>query len=93
MINRYRITSRHNTNYYTHEGLSAVPNLAVTPSAMLDLANHEVPIASQQNPSNFDDGTINPQPVLPENLRGVDAAQLWEMQETSRSKLHKATQK
>lgn len=93
MINRYRITSRHNTNYYVHEGLPATPNLAVTPSAMLDLANHGVPIASQQNPSNFDDGSLSPQPVLPENLRGVDAAQLWEMQENARTKFHKATQK
>ena len=93
MINRYRITPRHNTHYYEYEGLPATPNLAVTPSAMLDLANHGVPIASQQNPSNFDDGSLTPQPVLPENLRGVDAAQLWEMQESSRSKLHKSIQK
>lgn len=90
MKNRYKITSRFNTHYYEYVGLTAVPNLAVTPSSMLDLANHGVPIASQQNPSNFDDGTINPQPVLPENMRGVDAAQLWELQETSRSKLHKS---
>lgn len=89
MINRYRITSRHNVHFYDYVGLPASPNLAVSPSAMLDLANHGVPIASQQNPSNFDDGSLTPQPVLAENLRGVDAAQLWEIQENSRSKLSK----
>lgn len=89
MINRYKITSRYNTHFYEHQGLPATPNLAVTPSAMLDLANHGVPIASQQNPSNFDDGSLTPQPVLPENMRGVDAAQLWELQEITRTKLSK----
>ena len=93
MINRYKLTARYNTHYYEHQGLPATPNLAVTPSAMLDLANHGVPIASQQNPSNFDDGSLTPQSVLPENLRGVDAAQLWEMQELSRIKLKNAIPK
>ena len=89
MINRYRITPRYNNNYYEHIGLPAMPNLAVTPSSMLDLANHGVPIASQQIPDNFDDGSINPPMLLPENMRGVDAAQLWELQEITRNKLSK----
>lgn len=87
-MNRYAIKSKL-TNFYTTPGNPAQPNLAVTPSSMLELANHGLPIASQQNPNNFDDGNLTPSPVLPENLRGVDCAQLWELQQNVRNKAKK----
>lgn len=61
--------------------------LCVTPSKMLEMASHGVPI-SVQNEQNFYDGVPNPSwEVLPEKVRGVDANDLWLLQKTSRNKL------
>lgn len=66
------------------------PNLAVTPAQMFEMAAHGVPI-SLQNASNFHDGDTNPSwTVPPERVRGVDMADLWQMQQSSRAKLKKA---
>lgn len=65
-------------------------NLAVTPAQMFEMAAHGVPI-SLQNAANFNDGDTNPSwTVAPERLRGVDMADLWQMQQSSRAKLKKA---
>ena len=66
------------------------PNLAITPSQMMELASHGVPV-SLQNAANFNDGQVNPPWDVPaERVRGVDMADLWQLQMSSRSKLKDA---
>lgn len=68
-------------------------NLCVTPSKMLEMASHGVPI-SVQNEQNFYDGEPNPSwSIMPEKVRGVDANDLWLLQKTSRNKLRNAQRK
>ena len=66
------------------------PNMAVTPSQMMEMAAHGVPV-SLQNAANFNDGEVNPSWDVPaERVRGVDMADLWQLQQSSRAKLKEA---
>lgn len=66
------------------------PNLAVTPSQMMEMAAHGMPI-SLQNSADFHDGDTNPSwDISPERVRGIDAADLWQLQQSTRGKLKKA---
>lgn len=65
------------------------PNLAVTPGQMFEMAAHGVPI-SLQNAANFTDGEVNPSWDVPaEKVRGIDMADLWNLEQSSREKLKK----
>lgn len=66
------------------------PNLAVTPGQMFEMAAHGMPI-SLQNAANFSDGHTGSSWFLPaEKVRGIDPADLWNLQQSSRHKLRKA---
>lgn len=68
----------HNNNGYTVVGKPSQSGLAVTPQQMLDLSQQGVPINSAQSSDNFDDGSlICGNPTL-DQMRGVDANQLWD---------------
>lgn len=63
------------------------PNLAVTPGQMFEMAAHGVPI-SLQNAANFTDGYTGSSWFVPaEKVRGIDPADLWTLQQSTRSKL------
>lgn len=63
--------------------------LAITPSEMARLASQGIPITSGNLP--FVDGDKYPSwDVLPENVRGVDVAELWTMQQEARSRIKAA---
>lgn len=63
------------------------PNLAVTPSQMAQLTEKGIPINSNQIGLMFDDGSKSPSLGF-EERRGVDMADIWNAQKTSRSKLN-----
>lgn len=68
----------HNNNGYTVVGKPSQSGLAVTPQQMLDLSQQGVPINASQSSDNFDDGsTLCDNPTL-DQMRGVDANQLWD---------------
>lgn len=66
--------------------------LAYTPSEMLSLAERGIPVnQANAGENNFYDGELNPSWTVPiERDRGVDIADVWQMQMESRSKLNKA---
>lgn len=56
---------------------------------MFEMAAHGVPI-SLQNAANFTDGEVNPSWDVPaEKVRGIDMADLWNLEQSSREKLKK----
>lgn len=66
------------------------PDMAVTPSQMLSMAERGIPVA-QQNAELFFDGHDNPSWFIPaEQCRGVDVADLWEANRVISGKLRKA---
>lgn len=63
--------------------------LAITPSEMARLASQGIPISSGNLP--FVDGDKNPSwDILPENVRGVDVAELWTLQQEARMRIKMA---
>lgn len=61
--------------------------LAITPSKMMVMAQHGVPI-TVSNEQNFYDGDENPSWTLdPLKVRGTDPADLWQLQKSSRKKI------
>ena len=70
--------------------LPVTPGLAVTPSQMLELSEHGIAI-SGQNAANFDDGEFTPSWDLDASqLRGVDMADLWQLQRSTKKKMRQA---
>lgn len=58
--------------------LVTIDNLAVTPSQMMEMASHGIPV-STPNVELFYEGTENPSWNIPlEQQRGIDVAQLWQ---------------
>lgn len=75
----------------TEQPIPVADGLSLTPSQMQQMSEHGIPIASNMNPDLYDDGdTSLSVHVLPENLRGIDVAALWELDKTSRVKLRNA---
>lgn len=69
-----------------------VPNLAVTPAQMSQMAARGIPIAAQSLDS-FVDGVSNPSYDLPiESQRGIDVVQVWDAQKSARKKIISAHQ-
>lgn len=66
------------------------PGLAITPADALRLTERGIPV-SAVNASEFYDGDPNPSWTVPlERSRGVDPADAWEAQQTSRKRIRKA---
>ena len=64
--------------------------LCLTPTEMMSMASRGVPI-SVSNEHNFYDGEENPSWVIdPIKERGVDAADLWQLQMSARKKIRNA---
>lgn len=64
--------------------------MAVTPGQMFEMAAHGMPI-SLQNAANFTDGYTGSSWFVPaEKVRGIDPADLWTLQQSTRGKLKKA---
>lgn len=72
-----------------NEDLTVRNNLAVTPSQMADLTERGVAVASAN--LQFFEGSVTPSSVVPiDARRGIDAADVWQAQMTSRKKLRSA---
>lgn len=70
-----------------------VPNQAVTPSDMMEMMSHGMAISSQML-GNMYDGDNNPSWVIPpENVRGVDPADLWQLKRSTKAKVRAAVAK
>lgn len=75
----------------TEKPIPVADGLSLTPSQMQQMSEHGIPIASNMNPDLYDDGDTSLSiHVLPENLRGIDIAALWELDKSSRNKLRNA---
>lgn len=74
-------------------GIHTRSGLAVTPADMLDLTSRGIAVSSANN-LEFNEGLDNPSSVLPvDQLRGVDASDVWNAEMDARSKLVRAHKK
>lgn len=92
MKEKFKTTQRLCTCIPSRTFLRTRQGLAYTPSEMLSLAERGIPV-NQANvgENNFYDGEINPSWSVPiERDRGVDIADVWQMQMESRSKMRNA---
>lgn len=70
---------------------SVADGLALTPSQMLELSQHGVPVSSHFDDSQFYDGdSTNSLDLLPEHIRGLDISDYWNMSRDARAKFSKA---
>lgn len=66
------------------------PDLALTPSQMLDMQSRGVPI-NLGNASLFSDGSPNPSFEIPvSEQRGIDIAEVWTLEKLSRDRIRTA---
>lgn len=64
------------------------PNLAITPSQMAVLVDDGIPVSSSLLSGSFNDGVSNPSWDIPIDLRrGVDVAEVWNAQRSSRNNI------
>ncbi len=91
MINRIKSQNSIKSNVYNVPAIHVSKDLALTPSQMLAFSEEGIPISSNINPENFNDGDNKPltdiHPIL---SRGVDIVDVWDYQKSCRSKLLKA---
>lgn len=63
--------------------------LSVTPSEMYRMASQGIPVSNANLP--FVEGDANPSWNIPaERMRGIDVAELWQLQQDSRAKVVRA---
>lgn len=68
-----------------------VPNLSVTPSQMLAMAEKGIPISNHHLNQLYTDGEVNPSWEIDiDRQRGTDVVQLWEHNKTVKEKIKKA---
>lgn len=88
MLNQIRKSSRHPIKSYNEDVVHVQSHLTVTPSEMLELSKHGVPIASQMRPDMFYDGDNSPVVDLaPEFRRGFDVNDAWNAEMDAKVKL------
>lgn len=76
---------------YRHGEEVVKSGLALTPSQMMKMSEHGIPVSAQLNDSLFYDGTENPTWDVPLDLaRGIDVAELWAENKSIRAKFKKA---
>lgn len=68
------------------------PGLSITPSEMMKLAEQGIPVSAQAaNLEAWNDGTTNPSWYVDSSrLRGIDPADLWQIQRSVRKKMRNA---
>jgi hypothetical protein len=65
-------------NVVSDEDIKVVPDLAITPSQMLKLAEKGLPISNQSLASEYYDGDVNIDWNVPlDRQRGVDVNEMW----------------
>lgn len=78
-------------NKWREDEDKTIPNLALTPSQMLDMAEHGIPISNGNLSQLYDDGTVNPSwDIDLDRQRGVDVNQMWEHNQEIKSRFKKA---
>lgn len=89
MVEKFK-TSRPFASYKRTEfDIPVKGGLSVTPSEMMRMASQGIPISNANLP--FVDGDKNPSWNIPaENVRGIDVAELWTLQQDSKAKIVKA---
>lgn len=68
------------------------PGLSITPSEMMKLAEQGIPVSAQAgNLDAWNDGSTNPSWYVDSSrLRGIDPADLWQIQRSTRKKMRNA---
>lgn len=73
------------------EDVPVQSGLALTPSQMMEMANHGVPISTQQLGNQYIDGKPNPSFDIPlDQQRGIDIGDIWQAAQTSKKKIRSA---
>lgn len=68
--------------------IEVIPNLAITPSKMAELVDQGIPVSSSMLSGMAYDGVDNPSWDIPiDQKRGVDIAEVWQVQKTSRKNI------
>lgn len=76
---------------YNSKRVFVQDNLSVTPSEMLSLSEHGIPISSHFDDSQFSDGDSSSKVVLDYlDSRGIDVVDVWNYEKTSKSNIRKA---
>ena len=62
--------------------------LAITPSRMVEMVNQGIPVSTDNASGQYYDGIPMPSFDIPiDQRRGVDIAQIWQAQQSARSKI------
>ncbi|UPW41680.1 hypothetical protein [Peromfec virus RodF8_21] len=88
-MNKLLQSRRYNrTAFYDVEPVYVQSGLAVTPSEMMTLSQHGVPISSQVDESLFYDGDSSFKVTIdPMLMRGVDINDAWNAEQDAKSRL------
>ena len=62
-------------------------NMAVTPAQIAELTANGMAVSSQNN-LQFEEGVANPAHYPLEQARGIDVADVWTAEQTSKAKMH-----
>lgn len=62
-------------------------NMAVTPAQIAELTSNGMAVSSQNN-LQFEEGVANPAHYPIEQTRGIDVADVWTAEQTSKAKMH-----
>ncbi|UPW41258.1 hypothetical protein [Sigmofec virus UA08Rod_4686] len=72
------------------QSVQTLPNLAITPSRMAQLADDGIPVSSALMSVTSNDGELNPSWHIPiDQMRGVDIATVWNAQLSARENITK----
>lgn len=73
----------------TKDDIPVKGGLSITPSEMYRMASQGIPVSNANLP--FIEGDENPSWNIPaERMRGIDVAELWQLQQDSRAKVVRA---
>lgn len=84
---KYRIADNRDKDY----NIPTLNHKSYTPSEMATLTSKGMPVSTQIYDSFFFDGVTNVgSELLPEDRRGVDVVDAWELSQTANKKLYRA---
>lgn len=90
MFSTFKKQSKKRLGTYNAKPVFVQSDLAQTPSKMLELSQHGIPVSSHIDDSSFYDGDKSSKVTLdPLHRRGVDVNDAWNLSQDSRAKLRK----
>lgn len=91
MFSTFKKQSKKRLGVYKSKPVFVQSNLAQTPSKMLELSQHGIPVSSHIDDSSFYDGDKSARiEIDPLHTRGFDAVDAWNLSQSSKKKLRDA---